>query len=190
MAPLPPQSTARVWFDYFTGGNTGVEHTVQFRYLGNDRTAQSAQERFAAFLTALQPGTMPAGWRVIRVRTALAGETFSVAQAAIASVNSFVGTNAAALTRAQQANELTWQARGLNSPRRCDISIFGFQEGNLSGVGRFNATPSGTDLASRTWAALVASSAVFVAIDGTPLVWYPYVNTGRNSYWKRRTRIS
>lgn len=189
MAPLAPETTARLWFDYVTGNVTPVEHTFQVRYTGADRTAAAAQTRVANMLTGMGVGSFRLGWRVIRVRTALAGEVFTLPQTPNSAVASFVGTNNNSWSNLNEADEWTIQARSLTGPRRCDLSLYGLLVAVPASF-RVAAGSGGAAWAVAALSALNAASSPLVAIDGTAVQWYPYVNYNRNSYWERRLRIS
>ena len=191
MAPLPEWSTARVVFEYVTGLAGVGSHSLQFRYAGTDRTATAAQERFASMLAAGGGGLLRSGWRVIAVKTYLAGETFSTVQAPIPALAAFLGTSTTAYARRLEARELTFQARGLASPRRCDFSLYGLNAGqNDFESFRQAVTPAMASNLRSFYEALVAPGSPFIAIDGSSLLWYPYVNMSYNGWWERRLRTA
>jgi len=190
MAPLPVDTTARLFVDYVTGTAFPVEHTLQVRYDGGDRTANAAQTRVAAFLNAIGATVLTTGWRVLRVRTALAGETFTIAQTPIAGLSSFLGSNTTGQIRLQSASEYTWQGHSATGPRRVDISLYGIIEGQSPTNGRWLSGGSSPSWVAASVNALAAASSPLVCIDGTAIVWYAYVNYNRNSYWERRIRLS
>lgn len=189
MAPLPPSSTARLFVDYVTAGTLGVEHTFQVRYASGDRSAADAQARVLSFLQGVGAAQFVTGWRVLRVRTALAGEDFTGVQVPIAGLAAFIGTNAGGYTRDRQTEEWTWQGRGVASPRRVDVSLYGIR-GDISQTLRWQVGGSSPAWIGTSCAALQAASSPLVCIDGAPIIWYSYVNQNRNSYWERRIRVS
>lgn len=189
MAPLPPNSTARLFVDYVTGNTLGVEHTFQVRYLGGDRSAADAQARVLSFLGGVGAGNLVVGWRVLRVRTALAGEDFTGVQTPIAGLAAFIGTNGSGYLRDRQTEEWTWQGRGVASPRRVDISLYGLRA-DVPQTLRHPVGGSSPAWVGASCAALQAAGSPLVAIDGAEIIWYSYVNQNRNSYWERRIRVS
>lgn len=190
MASLPVDSTARLFVDYVTGTVTPTAHTLQVRYLGSDRTAAAAQARVLSVLQGLGAGALRQGWRVTAVRTALAGEGFTTPQTAASGLASFIGTGTGTYARWQEARELTFVGRGVNSPRRVRLSIFGLGPG-VALLETFRYASGGSITAfNNAIAAIRAGSSPLVAIDGSEIVWYPYVNMNLNSYWERRLRAS
>lgn len=190
MVALPVDTTARLFVDYTTGASQGVSHTLQLRYVGSDRTGAAAQARIAAVLNALGGATFRQGWKVQAVRTALAGETFTLPQAPVSALDNFIGTSAAAYSRWTEARELTYVGRAVDSPRRVRLSFFGLSPG-LATMNAFRyvlGTGNGTYDASIN--ALRAANDPSVTIDGRPVSWYPYINMNFNSYWERRLRVS
>lgn len=191
MAALPQSNTARLWLDYTAPWTSGVvEHTFMVRYSGADRTAAAAQARVLSWLTAVTAASLISNWRFIRARTALAGEDFSLTQTLVSGLASFVGSNATGITKAQSTAQWTWQGRSASSPRRCSITLFGLVPANESPNGRLLGGSGGTAFVTNSVAALNAASSPLVAIDGTVVTWYNYVNTSRNAYWERRIRLS
>lgn len=191
MARLPVASTARLFLDYVTTATGGVAHTIQFRYSGSDRNAVAAQERVASMLTAATTAAFRAGWQVTAARSALAGEQFTTAIPLNATIDAFSGNNGSAWSRDKEAWEVTFQGRGVASPRRVDISIYGMIAAlSVPSTLRWPMSGSLPTGLLAFYNALIAASSPFVAIDGTSIVWYPYANAGMNAYWKRRLRTS
>lgn len=192
MAPLPPSSTNRLFLDYITGGVNGVEHTLQVRYPGADRTANAAQAAVLALMNIFTNGRMRTGWRFLRARTALAGEEFTGVAPLIAGLQSFAGTNSTAYDRSLEARELTFQGRGIGSPRRVDLSIFGLGAGTPT-PSTFRESVSASGFGAVIGSAvsfLNSAQCPFLAIDGTQPQWYSYANLSFNRYWTNRLRIS
>lgn len=190
MAPLPDSATARLFVDYVTGATNGVNHTLQVRYLGTDRTAAAAQARVASWLTGIGAGNLRQGWRVLAVRTALAGEEFTVPQTPVAALSGITGTSGNAFPRFLEARETTFVGRAVNSPRRVRLSLFGFTAAiSTFDTYRYNV-PGAVTALNTAWSNLTAGSSPLVAIDGNAIVWYSYINQNFNSYWERRLRLS
>lgn len=189
MAALPQSNTARLFIDYVTRTTGGTEHTCVLRYSGTDRTATAAQNRFYNLINAMGAGSFYAGWKVIRVRTALQGETFTLTQTPITNLSTFVGTLGGSATPRIESAQVSFVGRSLTSPRRCAIYLYGWNNSLFSNDLR--TTTSGATPA--TWGpaiqALNAASSPLVAIDNSAVIWYSYVNFAQNSYWERRKRI-
>lgn len=196
MAPLPPNSTARVYFDYDSGsGANALNHTVQVRYIGPADNGVAAQTAFLALLNAIGPGNFNAGWSVNTVRVAPFNQDFSVPVPLIAGLNSFVGTDGTPLASFEEALEHTFQGRSPSTGRRVDLSLYGisFLAGQVPGDYRVQEGASGIGLIVRNAVTAltngVSANQSFVAIDGTGPVWYGYMNVNFNSYWERRKRL-
>lgn len=191
MASLPPSSTARVWVDYKTSPVLGVEHTVQMRYSGGDRAAVAPQVRLLDILTALGAANFNSGWKVLRVRSALAGEEFSQVVEPVAGLISFTGTSGAGITNQTNSYQWGFAGRGINGPRRVSLSLFGLISTQFSTALRWVIGAGGTPVVfNNAYNALVAANSPLVAIDGSPVQWYNYINCNTNSYWERRLRIA
>lgn len=192
MAPLPQNSTARLFLDYATGLSGAGSHTMQIRYLGSDRSASAAQARVASILTAAGAPAFRQGWRIVAARTALAGEDFTVPQNLNSSLASFLGSNTTPYPRRFEAREFTFVGRGVDGPRKTRLSFYGIAAAvaDLESFRGSIGAPNTPAWANSAYAALVAASSPIVAIDGSQLVWYSYVNMNYNSYWERRLRTS
>lgn len=191
MAPLPVETTARLWVDYKTNPTVGVEHTIQLRYSGSDRTATSAQQRLYDVMAALGASGFLVGWKVLRVRTALAGELFSNVQVVLPALASFTGTSSFTTTNQYNSYQWTFRGRAQGSPRRASFSFFGLASSFWTPALRWGIGVVGTPAQfNAAYAALTAASSPFVAVDGAPITWYNYVNCSANSYWERRLRVS
>ena len=190
MAPLPPQSTARLWLDYKTSPTLGVEHTIQLRYNGNDRAAVAPQVRLLDILNAIGVANFNSGWKVLRVRSALAGEVFSQVVEPVAALIAFTGTSGAGITNQTNAYQWAFAGRGINGPRRVSLSLFGLISTQFATSLRWVVGAAGTPVIfNNAYNALVAANSPFVAIDGAAVQWYNYVNCNTNSYWERRLRV-
>lgn len=189
MAALPASNTCRLFVDYVTRATSGTEHTCVLRYTGSDRTGTAAQNRFLSLLTAMGAGSFGNGWKVIRVRTALAGETFTLTQVPVSGLASFLGTASASTDPRTETIQCSFVGRSLTSPRKVALFLYGFSSSLVSA--QLRTTTSGATPA--VWGpavqALNAASSPLVAIDGTAVSWYNYVNFSQNSYWERRKRI-
>lgn len=191
MAPLNPNTTGRVYFDYVTGNlATSQEHTVMMRFaVGSGFNLGDAQEEFLSILTAFGVAEFATGWRVTGVRLSQPLQDISLPFALIPSLAAFVGTGGA-LGPSQEAREWTMQGRSFTSGRRVDFSFYGILEADPANF-RINAGGSGFPaLVALAQQRLTASSLAgyWVAIDGSAATWYGYLNMNYNSYWERRIR--
>jgi hypothetical protein len=183
MAPLPPNSTGRVWFDYVTGvGATSQEHSVMFRISDFDTDGDSWSTGFLGVLNGFGAGAFREGWKVLRGRVSAPGSNISLPFTPNAALRAFLGTAVAGGTAVAEALEDTVQGRSLTTGRRVDFSLYkgtGFVDPTF----RYGAPP----------ALLTALSSLNIyglgaVIDGTLASWYTYVNQNYNSYWERELR--
>lgn len=191
MAPLPPNTTARVFFDYVTANTAGVEHTVAWRMPEAVTEPEDVQAAFADFLTALGAATLRVGWRVLRARYQEPLSDFSFPVPLITALETFVGTSAVSFPTNREAEEWTWQGRSPSTGRRVDFSLYGITSAPPTNF-RY---PAGG--ASPAWVAATVNAlqsfdlnGVPGVIDGSVATWYRYVNFNANSYWERRLRTS
>lgn len=184
MAPLPPNSTGRVWYTYVTGlVSTSREHTVMLR-IGTEVTNDQADAVMLSILEGFGAGAFREGWRILRADIAAAGSTFSFPYQPAAELLDFVGTADIVVPyrASDEAIEDTCQGRSPVSGRRVDFSLY-------RAVGPIDTTfRYGMPLAVATALSVGSGSGVPICIDGEAPVWYTYVNQNYNSYWERRTR--
>jgi len=185
---LPENNTNRVFVDYVTNTTDGVEHTFFLRFKGSDRTAAAAQGVAKDLLVAVGGAQFRGSWKVIRVRTQMATEAFSFPQAVLPALGAFVGTAGGGYARDRNSEYATFVGRSPTSGRRSLISLYGLVAPIPSTL-RANGSSNGTNYVSLACNVLQAATAVLAAVDGTSVVWYYYVNFGRNSYWQKRLRI-
>lgn len=183
MAPLPANNTDRWFLDYVTGSHAGAtEHTMQLR-LGSNAGIDGASAAFLAILNGVGASNFYLGWKAIRMRYQAAGTNFSIPTSPGASLAAFAGTGTGAGTDVIEAIEATVQGRSLSTGRRVDISIYGIK----TTVTNFRVTAT-----VAPWSTLVAALNGLVnpalAVDGSIVTWYAYVNFNYNSYWERRKR--
>lgn len=176
MAPLPPQSTARVWLDYSDGTN---EHSLVAR-LGDAVSVATAVTNMNAFMLELAPSLNLL--TVIGARAAFDGSNVS---------NPFTWTGAATygsgtMPVVNAPRELRFIGRS-GDGRRVSVSVYGFS----------GATPpsyrvsAGVDAAvDDAIDALASASAagVFLSISTAVPVWKTYASFNFNSYWERQAR--
>lgn len=191
MAPLPQNSTARLFFDYVTGNaTTSQEHTFAVRMSGTAGDIANVQERVRAVLIAMGTNSFRDGWRILGVRYQAAGTDFSNPVTLIANLVSFVGTSGGAYDPRMEAVEDTFQGRSTTSGRRVDFSLYralSDAPSNFRWLGGTTGFPAAVRAGVTALNASVAVGA-FIAIDGSAVVWRDYLNANYNSYWERRIR--
>lgn len=188
MVALPENSTNRAFVDYVTNTLDGVEHTAYIRYAGTDRTGASAQTLLKDVLVAIGAPNFRTTWRVIRVRTQMAGENFSFPQTVLPALSAFSGTGAGGYARDRNSEYVSFVGRSPVSGRRSLISLYGLVVA-IPPTLRTVGSSGGTGYVSASVNALNATGSPVVSVDGSAVVWYYYVNFGRNSYWQKRLRI-
>ena len=193
MAPLPQNSTDRVFVDYVTGdSSTSREHTVAIRKQGTT-SVDTVQVRLLAVLQALGAGSFRTNWRVLRVRLQSAGQSFSIPQLPNAALFAFRGTSTATYAARLEAVESTFQGRTGVSGRRVDISLY---RAAIDANDNFRVVggSSGPGLSVQNAVAALQSSSsndgAFLTIDGQVPTWYNYMNENYNSYWESRSRTT
>lgn len=190
MPPLPQNNTARVFYDYVTGNEpTSREHTVQLRY-NADGSIEEVHQLFTDVLTALTPASFRDGWRIVRARRQSIGVSFSLPTVLPPGLATFVGTGNSPYSPRFEAVESTFQGRSPSTGRRVDLSLY---RANGDAVEDFRFEADGTLLGQAIGAAVAALTAGSAAgsgvtVDGSPAVWYPYMNENYNSYWETRSR--
>jgi hypothetical protein len=187
MAPLPANTTARIYLDYVTSlTDTATEHTLSVRYetaIGN----VAAQESALAFLNAITPGRLAQDWRVIRVRNQNAGTNFSVPVTMIPGLIAFNGTGGV-LSIEEEARELRFVGRSFTSGRRASVSIYGMSTFGLDNTA-FRLTPGDDPLIGDAITVLRdAQPDTFIGIDGSAISWYSYANWQYNQFWEAELR--
>ena len=185
MAPLPVTNTGRFWLDYTVGD---LEHTLMWRF--NDALVDPAYtvtvlEGFFSYLDTV----LYTDFAILGARWAAAGSNFSLPYDISAStLNGFTGSGPVATPANQRPRELVYVGRSQASGRRARFSLYGAV---IDTPGNYRIGPGEepfTDTA--IFAALNSGSGVGspVAIDNTPVVWYPYANVNYNSYWETEVR--
>lgn len=194
MAPLPPNSTPRVYFDYISGNAaTSKAHTASLRMNQGTFDQAQVQALFAAVLASMGQDSFRVGWKVTSVRVQQANSSFSLPVPLIPGLSSFQGTNAGAWTENQEAIEWTFQARSGASGRRVDFSLFGVYV-TIPTNFRYVAGAVGSPAWVGNVVGLLNNTSTYpqlpVAVDGTRATFYPYVNANYNSYWEGEIRRS
>lgn len=191
MAPLNPNTSGRVYFDYVTGDQaTSQEHTIMMRFgVGPGFDLGDAQDEFLAFLSSYGAIEFADGWRVLGVRLSQPLQDISLPFSLTPGLAAFVGTGGT-ISPSEEAREWTHQGRSFTSGRRVDLSLYGLvlsDPPNFRVVGGPGTFPTKVATAASNLT-LQSAAGYFTAIDGSPATWYPYLNMNYNSYWERRIR--
>jgi hypothetical protein len=175
MAPLPSNNTGVVFVDYNVGGE---DHTLQARYsVGN--AAPDALVVVQMFLEALDTELL--GLTILGAR-ARAKDSNVTLPAVWPGAGSY-GSGAASNTQTAWYYDFIGRSAG---GRRVRWSMFGAERFEDS-TGDDYRLPA-TDVFGAARDVLVDNADVICAIDGEAPVWYTYVNTGVNAYWRNRVR--
>jgi hypothetical protein len=188
VAAYPENNTNRLFVDYVTNTTDGVEHTFYIRYSGSDRTGAAAQTLAKDWLAAITPLNLRTTWKVIRTRTQMAHENFSFTQTTLPALGAISGTGTGSYTRDRNSEYMTFVGRSPTTGHRALLSLYGFYV-SVPPTLRTTGSAGGSGYVSAACGVLNAATSTLVGIDGTPIVWYYYVNFGRNSYWQKRLRI-
>lgn len=191
MAPLPSTATARIWFDYQTG-DTGREHTVQFRIPGvSSGVLADAQVSFGSVLTAFGADNLRATWRVLRCRYAALGSTIELPLTLNTFLSSFTGTAAGAFAVDREAVEVRFLGRSPTTGRKASFALYGVRANLGLNNFRYEVGSIGFGVTAGLVVAELSNPANnFLAIDGNKPVWYPYSTLNYNSYWEAEIRRS
>lgn len=175
MAPLPVNNTLTAWLQYTS---EGVQHEMEARFAvgvsGSD--AATRMRAIAALLAPLMYTTDSATG--VRVRAAGSNLSFPQTFAPV------TGTGSGSAGVGQEPNFFSLSGRS-SGGRRCRMTFFSpFAEPNdryRFSIGEIPTLDNWLDYVSDPLNE-------FVAIDGQPVVWNQYINTGTNSYWQREMR--
>lgn len=189
MAPLSPNATDRLFYDYITAdaAQGGIEHTLMVRFQGGAEDIPQVHQDVTDFLTAVGAARFQTGWRILRARYAAEGSNISLPTVLPPGLSTFVGT-AGDNPRYFEAVEATFQGRSPTSGRRVDISLYGMAGVSTNDFYRIEVGNANYPWLGPAVAALNGAVNGFRAIDHTEPDWYPYVNLNFNSYWERRLR--
>lgn len=189
MAPLLPNSTARMFYDYITADSAagGVEHTLMVRFVGTEAQYPDVHQEVTDLFTAIGAARFQSGWKFLRARVSAVDSNISLPTVLPPGLATFVG-NAGDNPRYFEAVEATFQGRSPTTGRRVDISLYG-----MAGISTNDFYRVQVGNANYAWlgpavAALNAATIGFRAIGGSEASWYPYLNLNFNSYWERRLR--
>lgn len=191
MAPLPQNTTARVFFDYVTGDTEfSQEHTLGIRVAVTDPATDlpDIQDAVLELLDAIGSNQFWENWRILRCRYQAEGANFSLPVDLNTALGAFVGTGNAATSFREECQEWSIPGRGFQNGRRGRLVLYGLATG---APGDLRLTPT-----DQAWVAFVVGflngwpgePPAFLMIDGDPGVYYPYVNFNYNSHWERALR--
>lgn len=185
MAPLPQNSTNRMFYDYISQTG-GVEHTFACRF-ADGLTHTQVHEQVYQFLSAGTTSQFLTGWQMVRARVQNAGTNFTTPVVLSPDLSGFVGTGGAVADWLEPL-EVRFVGRAFASGRRATVPLFGLAGINASSNYRIEFPDAAYVNLGAMWAELDSQSTTFVAIDGNAVTYYPYVDWQFNSYWEREVR--
>lgn len=182
MAPLPVNATGRYWVDYLANGR---EHSVMFRYDGSELDGAPTTAFIAEvsdFLQAME-ALMPLDWAILGARASAPGTTISLPVTAPAAV-----TGTWTVQAAEAPAFLTFVGR-TSGGRRSRVTLLGTGVSPAGeGASYVDYRVLASELTTVATAIAQLEEGSFVGIDGLPITWYPYANSGYNAYWQREMR--
>jgi hypothetical protein len=175
MAPLPPDSTARVKVFYHVAGQN---HSVQIRY-NEPNTLADVASAFGSFIDEISPACFLTN--VLDVQFAVSGsnvfnpttETFP---------EGWGGSDTTGDKSADYHNFIGRSADG----RRTRIGLFG-ATATVAG-GKFRVLAGESEAYAAAIGVLNDAEGVFLSINGFQPVWKEYANLGNNAYWRNKIR--
>jgi hypothetical protein len=175
MAPLPTNTTGRLFVDYSTQGH---DHTLLCRF--NDASGfGDAMTAVASFLlahdTAISLVTV-LGARVADINSDI---TYDVAWSGDETYGDGTGDEY------KSAWFYDYVGRSA-SGRRVRAAVFGSVVNELGD--NFRGTDAEAGWIGDVLTILADDPNVFCAIDGTPTIWKQYANLGTNAYWRNKIR--
>lgn len=183
MAPLPPNSTMRIWLDYTSGG---IQHSLQTRFLGDDPSTVGITQRLTALGDALQ-GVMSDEDTIVGWRYSLALSNFSFPfEGPVGGAGLLAG---GVVNPESQACFVASSGRSTGG-RRVRMTVFTVA---ATGFTAYRLTRSGLaanfqELFDVLTDAIGTPGEDQVAVDGNPVLWNQYLNIGQNAYWQRESR--
>lgn len=175
MAPLPPSSTARVFYDYSQGP---VQHTLMVRV--TEAAAQAdIDANVEAFLNAIAPILVAS--TITGVRRAELGSDVTLPITSAIQGDTF-GAGAGDISSSARQISFTGRSPG---GRKARVSMFGL---NFAPTDyRFSGGENGA--ARDAWESLGTDADVFIGIDGlSPVLWHQYANVGLNDHYVKEAR--
>lgn len=175
MAPLPANSTARLFVDYTV---CGEEHTALVRYKAPN-TYDDALAAFAAVVAEASPLVFASTVNNVRFANILSDFTNPVPGTWP------TGWGEGAGTHIQTANMLSFRSRSLDG-RKGGFILFGCKFTESGGDARINSAESAD--VEAVLAELASSEGSFLTINGFQPSWYQYANIGQDAYWRNKIR--
>lgn len=175
MAPLPPNTTARLYVDYET---CTVQHTSVIRY-NTGSTWGDAQIEWNDVVEAIDESFYLINILGARVQDAGTDFTYPVTWIQQPTYGTDAGPKNAG------ANMCNFIGRS-NTGHRGGLFLFGYL---ASVVGAKYRVPEASN--AGVAAALVelrAAEGTMCAVDGAPMVWQNYANIGESAYWRNKIR--
>lgn len=175
MAPLPPDSTARVKVNYST---CGFEHTAMIRFK-EPNTVDDVVTEFNALITAI--GSLFYLSSFIDAQVAVSGSNVfnPVAGGWPVTWGSGVGPNYAT------AHYLDFVGRSLDG-RRVRLALFGCQ--SYTSGDDYRALSTESAAVDDAVNVLNDAEGVFLSINGFQPIYKSYANIGVNAYWRNKVR--
>ena len=190
MAPLPQNNTARVFVDYTS---LSVQHTLMVRPLPGATVPDMAA--LATNVANVLRARMATTDSFFAARYSLALSDFSL-PLTFEAVPGVVSAFANIWTEDPESAFISLCGRSTTSGRRVRWDLYTpIRAADWPADNRFNPGENGpVDTLRLNWTAVVAGEAgpapSVVAIDGSPVIVYEYVNIAKNAYWQRKQRIS
>jgi len=175
MAPLSPDSTARVYLDYSVAG---YDHTLICRH-NSTGTIADAVDALQAFITAASPGVYASTLIGLRASNSGSNITFPLSN----TFSTSWGSGAAAGNESAQYYDMV--GRSVDG-RKVRAAIFGATQ--VSASDKYRVPYSAGSFWSDMIDALGADVNCFVTISAQTPTWHQYANTGINAYWRNKIR--
>lgn len=175
MAPLPPDSTGRLFIDYET---CGYDHTALIR-LGAGVTPADGADEFNTLITGITGLFYLSTF--LGARFAPAGSNIANPVTADWPVSWGSGAGPAYAT----AQFVDFIGRSLDG-RRVRFSLFGAALEQFNN--RFRVPAADSTAVNNGVTTLNAAEGTFVSINGFQPVWKQYANIGPNAYWRNKVR--
>lgn len=174
MAPLPPNSTGRLFIEYTS---VGQEHVAILR-LGTSSTFSDANTVYDA-IAPLMAATMDNNDNITGARYAAPGSNLSFP----VSVTPHAGTQLVSQVPGEKPSFYSFTGRSTGG-RRVRFTVFTpWVNGETDGFRDDTPHANLQDILDE-----LQSNALITAIDGGSPIWNTYVNYGYNSYFQRKQR--
>jgi len=185
MAPLPDNSTARLFLDYTS---RHVEHTLLLRFDGDLPSAGSYATGYAEILA----NRMFDDDSFFRARFSDAGADFSLPIAFTAVPGAIPAATTNSWAQDPESAFVSFVMRGLTTGRRSRVEFFtGVPTPSWPSDNRYNpgdAAPIDTLRINFQNAAASGGTLPLITVGGDEVTVYGYVNIALNAYWQRKQR--